>query len=242
MASLRDAPPVWTPCELGAMVSAAIVAERLAVVGRSGVKVLRVPSAEPIWEGKPTTGLTYLHHAHPLSDQETLLVGTTGGSMVRDSQVVLRRADRSRGDWEITDTVVPRLSWVGACASAGDNLFVAGTWEDSRPVTSIGGKQRPLLQNIVVVRVQTSNLRTTEIVDTPVHSYETQVTDAAAGADLLAIVVDERELRVFGALGDQPAVAPIFQRAYADPIAITWLAPRRIAVQTGSDVQFVDIP
>jgi len=239
MAALREAPPAWTRCQLGTVFSAAIADERLAIVGRDGVKVLRVPSAQVIWEGNPVQGLNQLHHAHPLSDSAALLVGTSGGGLMRDSQVVLRRADRARGDWECTDTILPRLSWVGACASAGDNLFVAGTWEDSRPVAQ--GRQRPLLQNIVVVRVEASTLRASEIVDLPVHAYETRVTDAAAGEDLLALVVDGRELRVYGALPREPAVAPIFQRAFADPIAVTWLARRRLAVLTGGRVEVIDV-
>lgn len=242
LAALRDAPPTWTPCDVGAVVSAAIANERLTVVGRNAVKVLRVPSAEPIWEGRPTQGLTHLHHAHPLSDSVVLLVGTIDGGLMRDSQVVLRRADRARGDWVITDTVVPRLSWVGACASAGEHIYVAGTWEDSRPVAGAGNKQRPLLLNIVVACVHAATLRVHEIVDTPVHSFESRVTDAAAGEDLLALVVDQHELQVYRSLESQPAVAPIYHRTFPDPIAITWLARRRIAVLTSGRVEIIDLP
>jgi hypothetical protein len=223
------------------VVSAAIVGERVAIVGPREVSVLRVPSGDVLWRAMPSQGLDVVVHAHPISDDTVLLVGATGYSLTKDAQVFVRRADRSRGDWQITDTAIPDLTFVGACASAGDNLYLVGTWEDSRRVTG-SGAQRPLLQRLKVVRVHVKTNVPVVVVDEPSFSYQMQITDAVAGEDLLALVVDRRELRVFRALGDESAVAPLRQESFKEPIAVSWLSRRRIALGVGDKSRIIDIP
>lgn len=205
--------------------AAALRQDRCALVGRGrDTLVLQVPGGNVLWRGAAGVRLDDVALVVPTGPAEQVVLGRRG------EQVFVQRIDLSRGDGELTsETLVPRLSVVGAAATAGGAIFVAGLREES--TASMRGA---LKQYLVLVRIDPATFRVEELVYERTDALEAAVTDLAVGSEMLAVTVwlygRGTRLRVYDQVKDRHPANWSFDQGIADDSAVAWLSPDFVAV------------
>jgi len=229
----------------------AVAADRIATVSNSTLTLFRLPdgaleSRRDLLAWRKQFGFDQIRFVLPRADQQLLLVGFRNMSLTGPSRIVFQRIDAARGDWAPVQTSSDEgITFIHACASDGRWLYVAGTQEYCRGPPSgsvaaaapgLGGAPRggpgrgDLLLTLVVKRVDPETLRSEEIVWDEQHSRSVNVRQLVAGGDLMAVVLDDGELRVYRLHAQGGTGAPIFRGRFGPGITAAWLSPSDLLV------------
>lgn len=220
------AEPTWVALpERFAARTAALRQDRCALVGRGrDTLVVQLPAGNVLWRGAAGVRLDEVALVVPTGPAEQVVLGRRG------EQVFVQRLDLSRGDGELTgETLVPRLTMVGAAATAGGAIFAAGLREESTAST-----RGALKQYLVIVRIDPATFRVEELVYERTDALEARVTDVAVGQEMLAVTVwlygRGTRLRVYDQVKDRHPANWSFDKGIADGSAVAWLSPDYVAV------------
>jgi hypothetical protein len=198
---------------------------RCALVGGArDALVLQLPSGDVLWRGRAGVRVDDVVLVVPTAKHAQVVVGTRGGT------VIVQRIDLARGDGElVNENVVPRLNVVGAAATAGGAIFLAGLREEST-----ASMRTALRQWLVIVRIDTNDLRTEEVVYERCDALEAAVLDLAVGQEMLAISMwlygRGTHLRAYDQVKGRRPANWSFDQTIDEGSAVAWLSPDFVAV------------
>ena len=210
--------------------SIAVRGELAAVNSGDRVRILEVPSGlevESIAGGALLRAVDQdeFDYAEPLSDSELLLIASRDVDAFTDGRVVAMRIARGANAWEMqSHNELLGLTWADQCASKGDQVYVAGIWEETRLRS---GDMPELFQSLVILRVDAETLQAKELVRDD-HEPPTTVLDVAIGMDELAVLLGTGEVRVYSLQDGRSLRRQRFGRAES----IAWIGPGRWVVHT----------
>jgi hypothetical protein len=258
--ALTDRRLTWSKETLPeAPVALAVANDRVAALTTHDVALYRLPdgSLESRTDLRPWMRdfkFDSVRYVLPRADQRLIVVGFQDMTFAGNSHVVLQRVDASRGAWKHEQSVqIEGITWIHACASEGRSLWIAGTLEFCRDPATGGGSvagpasgaprsaQSPrsvqrgdLLLTLVVQRVDPETLRAEELIHDEQFSRDVSVRQLVVGDELLAIVFEDGEVRVYPLSKD----GGVCGRALYDydfsnlgpGVAAAWLGPTQVVV------------
>jgi hypothetical protein len=220
------AEPTWLPLPATLPARALAIRQgRCAIVGDNrDAMVLQLPSGDVVWRGRAGVRVDEVYLVVPTQSTEQLIVARRGET------VLVQRLDLARGEGELTgETIVPRLNVVGAAATAGGSIFVAGLREES--TASMRGALR---QWLVIVRIDPNDFRVEELVYERMDAIEGYVTDLAVGQEMVAITLwlygKGTRLRVYDQVKNRKPANWSFDQGIDQGSAVAWLSPDFVAV------------
>jgi hypothetical protein len=184
-------------------------------------------------------GLRELRFVLPISASEIVLVGFKGMDPLGYPDTRIVKLDRSGGAAEIVnEQPVRNMHWLRACASDGQLVYLAG--ERDRVVTLPGRNNQQLVQSLLVVQVDPSDMSVRTLVQEEMPGREVRVRRIAAGFGLVAVVLDGGELRVYR-VQDGAATSSVYANRYAQEVSAACLDADRVVVVSGDSTQVVEV-
>lgn len=221
------AEPTWLPLPATLAARALAISQgRCALVGdQRDAMVLQLPGGDVVWRGKAGVRVDEVYLVVPTKPAEQVIVARRGET------VLVQRFDLARGEGELTgESIVPRLNVVGAAATAGGAIFVAGLREES----TASMRADALKQWLVIVRIDPADFRVEELVYERVDALEAAVTDLAVGQEMVAIAMwlygKGTRLRVYDQVKNRKPANWSFDQGIEPGSAVAWLSPDFVAV------------
>jgi len=211
--------------------SIAVRGELVAVNSGREVSVLEVPSGERVEGFDAGRWLKQfaqdeVDYAEPVSDTDLVLITSRDVGALTDGRVLAIRTQRAPNGWLLAgENHLRALTWADQCVSKGDDLFVAGVWEETRLRS---GRAPELFQSLVVLALDVETLQVRELVRAE-HATPTIVVGVAVGVDELAVLLAPGEVRVYSLAQGSLLRRQVFPRA--DSVA--WIGAGRWLVRAG---------
>jgi hypothetical protein len=197
------------------------------------IGVYRVADGSREWSAEAApllepAGLRELHFVLPLSATQLLLVAFKGMDPLGYPDTRLVKLDRSGGAAEIVNEQPLRnMHFLGACASDGELVFLGGVQERVVVLPGMGNQQ--LMQSLYVVQVDPSDLSVRTLVHEEMPGREVEVRRLSVGYGLVAVTLEDGELRVYR-VGEGAATRAVFANRYATQVSAACLDPEHIVI------------
>lgn len=230
MLQLGDQEPRWVPSPEPGLYRSIGVRDDLAAITIGGnVHTVEIPSGEVVsklaaGQWVAARGQETVDYALPLSRDEVVLLSSEEEGGFKEGTVMAFRMDRSQGTWRQTqDARFPAMHWVERAVSAGNDLYVAGLWEEMIP--QAGGGMGRFEQTLIVVRLGLDSFLNEVLVQERVDTG-TKVLDVSVGTDALALLFASGEVRVF----DLRSRARLRREFFPGAESIAWAAEGDLVV------------
>lgn len=226
MLQLGDTEPRWVPSPEPGLYRSIGVRDDLAALTVGGnVHVVEIPGGEVVsrlaaGQWVAARGQETVDYALPLSRDEVVLLSSEEEGGFKEGTVMAFRMDRSQGTWRQTqDARFPAMHWVERAVSAGNELYVAGLWEEMIPRAGSGVGLGSFEQTLIVVRLGLDSFLNEVLVQERVETG-TKVLDVSVGTDALAVLFASGEVRVF----DLTSRARLRREHFPGAESIAWAA------------------
>lgn len=199
-------------------------------------RVLWRPPARELLAGLDVSELRFVL---PRTRDELVVVGHRGmGPFSRPNTVVLA-VDRSAGEPVVPRyQPIPALHVLSACASDGENLYLAGEHDEERLLPgTVPGRQ--LVPSLLLVHVDPATLESREILREE-REDDVRIRHMAVGYGLLALCYAGGELEVYR-LRDGRAVRA-FSNRYATEVSAACLGPDQVVISAPASSRIQTIP
>ena len=152
---------------------------------------------------------------------------------------------RAAGDWQSSnDHLIPEISNLHRCTSDGQDIYLAGVEEESRPGHG-GGPE--LIQTLVAVRLSVQDFSRTVLVKEEQHQLETDVEDLTGGPGWVGVVLRDGQtkqhaLRIYRTSSSPGAVRVVYDKTSSSALTALWVSKDLAVSWDRTEAKFVALP
>jgi hypothetical protein len=221
-----------------------------ATVAGDDLSVWRVRDAKLLWRESSAAwlkahGLKQIDYVLPLSPDEFLLVASKPVGFASAARLFAFHVSRAAGDWQSSnDHQIPEISNLHRITSDGQDLYLAGVEEQTRPGHG-GGPE--LIQTLAVVRLSAKDFSRTVLVKEELHQLETDVEDLTGGPGWVGVVLRDgqtkgHELRIYRTGTAPGAARVVYNKSLPTVLGASWISENLAAVWGAGAAEFVELP